>query len=51
MIEACPKLSPQEIKRILISTSERLPHYEVDRQGWGVIDPRHAVEMALTFEA
>ncbi len=51
MVEANPKLSPQQIKRILISTSERLPHYEVDRQGWGVIDPRRAVEMALTFEA
>jgi serine protease AprX len=50
MIEANPKLSPQQIKRILISTSERLPHYEVDRQGWGVIDPRRAVEMALSFE-
>lgn len=50
MIEANPKLSPQQIKRILISTSERLPHYEVDRQGWGVIDPRRAVEMALSFD-
>ena len=49
MIEANPNLSPQQIKRILISTSERLPHYEVDRQGWGVIDPRRAVEIALTF--
>ena len=47
MIEANPKLSPQQIKRILISTAERLPHYEVDRQGWGVIDPRKAVEIAL----
>ena len=49
MLEANPRLSPQRIKRILISTAERLPHYEVDRQGWGVIDPRRAVEMALLF--
>ena len=49
MLEANPRLSPQQIKRILISTAERLPHYEVDRQGWGVIDPRRAVEMALLF--
>ncbi|MEJ7847414.1 MAG: S8 family serine peptidase [Pyrinomonadaceae bacterium] len=49
MLEANPKLSPQQIKRILISTAERLPHYEVDRQGWGVIDPRRAVEMTLAF--
>jgi serine protease AprX len=47
MLEANPALTPQKIKRILISTAERLPHYEVDRQGWGVIDPRKAVEMAL----
>ena len=49
MLEANPKLTPQKIKRILISSAERLPHYEVDRQGWGVIDPRKAVEMALSF--
>lgn len=47
MLEANPSLTPSEIKRILISTSERLPHYEVDRQGWGVVDPRRAVEAAL----
>ena len=49
MLEANPKLTPQQVKRILISTAERLPHYEVDRQGWGVIDPRRAVEKALEF--
>jgi serine protease AprX len=46
MLQANPNLTPQQIKRILISTAERLPHYEVDRQGWGVLDPRRAVEMA-----
>ncbi len=49
MLEANPNLTPQKIKRILISTAERLPHYEVDRQGWGVIDPRRAVELAVSF--
>ena len=49
MLEANPNLTPQQIKRILISTAERLPHYEVDRQGWGVINPRRAVEKALEF--
>ena len=49
MLEANPNLTPQQIKRILISTAERLPHYEVDRQGWGVIDPRRAVEMAVSL--
>jgi serine protease AprX len=49
MIEANPNLTPSQIKRILILTAERLPHYEVDRQGWGVINPRAAVAMAETF--
>ncbi|HNQ14522.1 MAG TPA: S8 family serine peptidase [Pyrinomonadaceae bacterium] len=49
MLEANPELTPQQVKRILISTAERLPHYEVDRQGWGVIDPRSAVEKALSM--
>lgn len=49
MLEANSSLIPSQIKRILILTAERLPHYEVDRQGWGVIDPRRAVEMALSF--
>jgi serine protease AprX len=48
MLEANPALTPQQIKRILIDTSERLPNYEVDRQGWGVIEARRAVEAALT---
>jgi serine protease AprX len=47
MLEANPKLTPQKIKRILIGTAERLPHYEVDRQGWGVVDPRKAIEGAI----
>lgn len=50
MLEANPNLTPQKIKRILISSAERLPHYEVDRQGWGVVDPRRAVETALSFD-
>ena len=50
MLEANPALTPQQIKRILISSAERLPHYEVDRQGWGVLDPRRAVESALNFK-
>jgi serine protease AprX len=50
MLEANPELSPQQIKKILISTAERLPGYEVDRQGWGVIDPRMAVGTASSFK-
>lgn len=49
MLEANASLTPQQVKCILITTAERLPHYEVDRQGWGVIDPRRAVKMAESF--
>ena len=49
MFEANPSLTPQQVKQILIKSAERLPHYEVDRQGWGVIDPRKAVKLAVTF--
>jgi serine protease AprX len=49
MLEANPKLTPQQIKRILIDTAERVDSVEVDRQGWGVVVPRRAVEMALRY--
>ncbi len=49
MLEANPSLTPSQVKKILISTAERLPHYQVDRQGWGVIDPRRAVELAVSL--
>src|SRR5574338_272254 len=47
MLEANPRLTPQQVKRILIDTAERVEGVEVDRQGWGVVVPRKAVEMAL----
>jgi serine protease AprX len=47
MLEANPALTPPQIKRILIDTAERVPDVEVDRQGWGVVMPRKAVEKAL----
>ncbi|HMG75464.1 MAG TPA: S8 family serine peptidase [Pyrinomonadaceae bacterium] len=47
MLEANPSLTPQQIKRILIDTAERVPDVEVDRQGWGVVSARRAVELAL----
>lgn len=47
MLEANPALSPQQVKRILIDTAERVPGIEVERQGWGVVSPRKAVEVAL----
>src|SRR6185436_1112603 len=47
MLEANPTLTPQQVKKILIETAERVMGVEVDRQGWGVVTPRRAVEMAV----
>jgi len=47
MLEANPRLKPPQIKRILIETAERVHDVEVDRQGWGVVNARRAVELAL----
>lgn len=47
MLEANPRLTPQQVKRVLIETAERVAGVEVDRQGWGVVVPRKAVESAL----
>ncbi len=47
MLQANPKLTPQQVKRILIDTAERVAGVEVERQGWGVVVPRKAVELAL----
>jgi serine protease AprX len=43
VLEANPSLTPGQVKRLLLRTARRLPHVAVDRQGWGVVDPRRAV--------
>ncbi|MEW6733835.1 MAG: S8 family serine peptidase [Acidobacteriota bacterium] len=50
MLEANPYLTPQQVKQILIKTAERIPHVAVDRQGWGVVNPRSAVAHALELK-
>jgi serine protease AprX len=47
MFEANPRLTPQQIKRILINSAERVHDIDVDRQGWGVVNARKATELAL----
>lgn len=47
MLQANPALTPLEVKRILVQTARRLPNVEVDRQGWGAVQPKLAVERAL----
>src|SRR6266550_2014295 len=51
MLEANPNLKPQQIKRILIDTAERVAGVEVERQGWGVVVPRLAVSRALQLKS
>lgn len=46
MLEANPGLLPRQLKRLVIQTARRLPHVEVDRQGWGVVDAGAAVRAA-----
>ena len=46
MLEANPRLSPAEVKRILIDTARRLPNVAVERQGWGVVQPAAAITEA-----
>jgi serine protease AprX len=50
MLEANPRLTPGQVKRLLLKTAERVSGIDVDRQGWGVVRPRQAVEAALTFQ-
>lgn len=50
MLEANPGLTPREVKRILIQTAHRIPNLEVDRQGWGAVQPRAAIAKALELK-
>jgi len=50
MLEANPNLTPQQVKRILVDTAERVAGVEVERQGWGVVVPRRAVALALELK-
>jgi len=47
MLEANASLTPQQVKRILIDSAERVSEVEADRQGWGVVNARRAIELAL----
>ncbi len=48
MLEANPKLSPQVIKNILISTADRIADQPLMRQGYGVLNARRAVAEAMS---
>jgi serine protease AprX len=51
LLEANPDLSPRDVKLILMKTARRLPHVDMERQGFGVVDPRAAVREALRRRA
>ncbi|MGK4001602.1 S8 family serine peptidase [Sorangium sp. So ce1036] len=46
MLEANPRLSPQQCRRLLMTTARGLPGIPLERQGWGVVQPRAAVAAA-----
>lgn len=48
MIEANPLLKPLEIKSILSRTAHRVDELKHEQQGFGVVDPRAALSLALT---
>ncbi len=50
MIEANPKLTPQAVKNILISTADRIVDRSPIRQGYGALNARRAVEEARREE-
>jgi serine protease AprX len=47
MLEANPRLTPAEVRRILVTTARPVPGIARDRQGYGVVQARAAVEAAL----
>jgi serine protease AprX len=47
MLEASPRLTPQEIREGLVSTAVRIKDVREEVQGAGVLQPRRAVEWAL----
>jgi serine protease AprX len=50
MLEANPRLSPHQVKRILIDTARRLEGVTLERQGWGTILPGLAVARTLELK-
>jgi serine protease AprX len=49
MLEASPEMKPHEIKYALIKTATRIPRVEIDKQGWGKVNPRAAIGAAIAM--
>jgi serine protease AprX len=50
MLEAVPDFKPHEVKYALIKTSTRIPWVNVDKQGWGRVNPRIAILAAIAMQ-
>jgi serine protease AprX len=51
ILEAVPDLKPHEVKLALIKSAVRIAHVDVDRQGWGMVNPRRAIPEASAIQA
>jgi serine protease AprX len=51
LLEANATLRPGRLKLTLIRTAVRMPHVDVDRQGWGVVNARAALAEARRLGA
>ena len=51
ILEAVPDIKPHEVKLALLKTAVRLDHVQVDRQGWGIVNPRAAIAEAMSLRA
>ncbi|HSE37836.1 MAG TPA: S8 family serine peptidase [Blastocatellia bacterium] len=49
ILEAVPDMKPHEVKRALIKTAVRIGYVDVDRQGWGIVNPRAALAAAMSM--
>jgi len=49
ILEAVPDLKPHEVKLALIKTAVRIAQVDVDRQGWGMVNPRAAIAAAMAM--
>jgi serine protease AprX len=49
LLEANPDLTPLQVREILLSTATKLSDTKIERQGFGLINPRKAVAKALQF--
>ncbi len=51
MVQVNPSLSPEDVREILSSTSDPLPHFSTEKQGAGLLKPKRAVQKARLAQA